>query len=249
MGKVEPQVKLARSTHSAEAAIAAAAKLCYADNTQNILDQNTDDSKTFIRKLLKMGHLSPIEHVGFTFLIEGISRAMTHQLVRHRVASYSQRSQRYVAHDEFDYIVPPSIEGKTVQDESGPVDAAEYYHQTMQIIAQRYGRLNDALGRSGEQSNQDARYVLPNACETKLFVTMNGRELLHFFEERLCLRAQWEIRGVASQMLQLVKENCPAVFDGSGPKCVRLGYCPEGKLTCGQFKQIKQQYAPSDSSK
>jgi thymidylate synthase (FAD) len=168
---------------------------------------------------------------------------MTHQLVRHRLASYSQRSQRYVAHDSFDYIMPPQLEGKTVDIDGRQVDAGEYFAETMELISGRYAKLNDALGRAGEKSNEDARYVLPNACETKIVATMNARELLHFFEERLCLRAQWEIRSVAEMMMELVKEACPAVFNGAGPKCIARGSCPEGRMTCGRYREMVEKYA------
>jgi len=160
----------------------------------------------------------------------------------YHLASYSQRSQRYVTHDLFDYVVPPQLEGKTVETGNGSVDAVEFYRETMEWIAERYRLLNDALGRSGESSNEDARYALPNACETKIVVTMNARELLHFFEERLCRRAQWEIRAVGEEMLTLVKETAPALFEGAGPKCLRYKRCPEGKKTCGGFEEIKRQY-------
>ena len=190
-----------------------------------------------------MGHLSPFEHASYTFLLEGISRAMTHQLVRHRVASYSQRSQRYVAHDTFEYIVPPGFEGKTVEIGDGSVvDAEEYFNDFMEKSAEVYKRLQSALGGPGESANQDARYVLPNAVETKIMVTMNARELFHFFGERLCERAQWEIRNTAEEMLAQVKEKTPVIFKGIGPKCVQFGYCPEGKKTCGKFKEKKKQY-------
>jgi thymidylate synthase (FAD) len=184
-----------------------------------------------------------VEHVAFTFLIEGVSRSMTHQLVRHRIASYSQRSQRYVKHEEFDYVVPPQLQGKTVRTPDGDVPADRYYHQTMAWIAERYRLLSEALGDAGEPTNEDARYVLPNACETKIIVTMNARSLLHFLEERLCRRAQWEIRQVAEQMLDLVRDVCPALFAHAGPKCVAAGRCPEGGMTCGQYAQMRQKYA------
>ncbi len=243
MPAVEAVVSLVRHTPEPDEAIAAAAKLCYAADTDAILDQNADDAAKFVRRLSEMGHMSPFEHASFTFYIEGVSRALTHQLVRHRLASYSQRSQRYVAHDEFDYIVPPQLQGCTVEDGGESVDAEEYFAATMGMIAERYGRLNDALGRTGEQSNEDARYVLPNSCETKIFATMNARQLLHFFEERLCQRAQWEIRRMADMMLDEVQVVAPTIFVGAGPKCVRLGMCPEGKMTCGRFAEMKERYA------
>ncbi len=245
MNPSAPKVTLVRHTADPEHVITAAAKLCYAEDTADLLAREPEAAGRFARMLKDLGHLSPVEHVAFTFYVEGISRAMTHQLVRHRLASYSQRSQRYVSHRGFDYVVPPSLEGKTVTVDGEARDATKYFEETMALMAERYAALVEALGGAGEASHEDARYVLPNACETKLFVTMNARELLHFFEERLCLRAQWEIRGVAGRMLALVKEVCPNVFAGAGPKCLRLGRCPEGKRTCGQFDEVKRLYAAS----
>jgi thymidylate synthase (FAD) len=243
MNPVEAKVTLVRMTPDPDAAIAIGAKLCYASHTDRILQQDKEQSERLVGQLIQMGHLSPVEHASFTFLVEGVSRCMTHQLVRHRIASYSQRSQRYVAHDSFDYIIPPQFEGRTVELDGRAMDAVEYFRETMEVIAQRYARLNDAVGRQGESSNEDARYVLPNACETKILVTMNARELLHFFEERLCLRAQWEIRGVAEQMLALLKQACPVVFNRAGPKCIEQGRCPEGAKSCGNYAEIKKRYS------
>ena len=231
--------------HTKEEIIAAAAKLCYAEDAESILKPSPTEASKFVERLRAMGHMSPIEHASFTFYIEGVSRAMTHQLVRHRLASYSQRSQRYVVHDAFDYIVPPQLEGKKVNTGDGEQDAVEYFEETMEMIAERYGRLCDALERKGESSNEDARYVLPNACESKIFVTMNARALLHFLEERLCMRAQWEIRHVANEMLVALRTACPSVFRGAGPKCVRQGKCPEGKMTCGRRAEMVSRYAAS----
>ncbi|MFC1635206.1 FAD-dependent thymidylate synthase [Planctomycetota bacterium] len=244
MGTVQAKVVLVKATDQAEELISSAGKLCYARDSRRIFRADSKDPGEFVQKLMQMGHESPIEHVVFTFYIEGVSRAMTHQLVRHRLASYSQRSQRYVDHDCFDYVVPPRLKGKTVEIEGEQIDAVAYFEQTMDLIAERYARLKDALGLKGEKSNEDARYVLPNACETKILMTMNARELLHFFEERLCVRAQWEIRGVAEEMLRLVKEVCPSVFAKSGPKCVRLGGCPEGTGSCGNYDGVRRKYDP-----
>ncbi len=241
MNKVKPKVVLVRSTPDPDALVASAAKLCYASDTSGILEDGADSEK-FVHKLFTLGHLSPIEHACFTFYIEGVSRAMTHQLVRHRLASYSQRSQRYVAHASFDYVVPPQLEGRKVVVDGEEIDAVDYFCETMVMLAQRYSRLNAALGESGEASNQDARYVLPNACETKIFVTMNARELLHFFAERLCMRAQWEIRAVAEMMFDLAKQKFPAAFRGAGPKCIKAGRCPEGKMTCGKYQEMVEKY-------
>ncbi len=242
MARVKPKVVLVGATPNPAGVVAAAARLCYAEDTGDLLEGDVARDKKFVNKLFSLGHLSPIEHASFTFFVEGVSRAMTHQLVRHRLASYSQRSQRYVSHASFDYVVPPRIEGRKVVIDGEEVDAVEYFEATMEMLARRYSLLIEALGATGEQSNQDARYVLPNACETKIFITMNARELLHFFAERLCIRAQWEIRDVAGRMLELVKDKFPAVFGGAGPKCIKIGHCPEGKMTCGKFKEMAEKY-------
>ena len=185
----------------------------------------------FIRQIVASGHESPLEHVKFTFAVEGVSRGLTHQLVRHRIASYSQQSQRYVRETGFDYGIPPSIEED--------VDMRRMYIGTMEKIQDAYDglvRKFEEKGRRGEIAYQDARFVLPQAAETKIVVTMNCRELLHFFRERCCARAQWEIRALAEAMLKLCKERLPAVFDGAGAKCMALGYCPEGeKFACKKY--------------
>lgn len=243
---VEPQVTLVQHTEHPDETIAAAARLCYASDPSRIHEQTPGEAARLVARLQAMGHHSPLEHASFTFLLEGVSRAMTHQLVRHRIASYSQRSQRYVSHDAFDYVVPPQLEGQTVELDGESIDAVEYFEETMALIARRYARLNDALGRTGESSNEDARYVLPNACETKILVTMNARELRHFLSERLCQRAQWEIRHVAEMMLGRAREVAPAAMRGAGPKCIRLGYCPEGGKGCGRYAEMVERYTQSD---
>lgn len=245
MKPVQAQVKLVCHSPNPAQLLAAAAKLCYAADTETLFEQDPASAGKFVKMLRELGHMSPVEHATFTFYIEGVSRSMTHQLVRHRLASYSQRSQRYVNHADFDYIAPPQLKGKTVEDQGRQVDAAAYFAETMTLIAERYLKLNKALGRTGESSNEDARYVLPNACETKILMTMNARELLNFLEGRLCLRAQWEIRAVADRMLELVRPVLASVFDGAGPKCIRLGGCPEGKQTCGRYAEVKARYTGS----
>ncbi len=239
---VEPRVRLLAVTPDGEKLVAAAARLCYASDPATITQHDPADDARLIRMVVDMGHLSTVEHVSLSFLIEGVSRAMTHQLVRHRVASYSQRSQRYVAEHDFAYIVPPRLKGRRIATPEGEVDAERYFHQTMVYLAERYAVLCRGLGGGGEECREDARYVLPNACETKIIVTMNGRELRHFFEERLCLRAQWEIRAVAELMRALAREACPPVFAGAGPKCVRMNRCPEGTRSCGKFAEIRARY-------
>jgi len=239
---IVPVIRLVHTTPDAERLVCAAAKLCYASDPATIFEHGPREVETFLGRLRRMGHLSPFEHASYTFLLEGVSRALTHQLVRHRIASYSQRSQRYVAAEPFTYVTPPSLSGKIVRTDSGPVDAEVFYRAFMESARGVYMKLREALGGSGESANEDARYVLPNAAETKIMVTMNARELFHFFGQRICTRAQWEIRAVAEEMLRLAKEATPVIFRGAGPKCVTLGRCPEGKMSCGRFEDMREKY-------
>jgi len=201
--------------------IAVAARLCYSPVSVDELMEELSDEEVnkLVRFVVKSGHLSTTEHVNFTFTIEGVSRALTHQLVRHRMASYNQQSQRYVKfRDKFEYITPASIENDD--------DAMKKYNDLVSGIHDLYKELLD----SGIDA-EDARYILPNASETKIIVTMNGRELLHFFTVRCCNRAQWEIRELAINMLKQVKRVAPVVFEKAGPNCLRMP-CPEGKFKC-----------------
>lgn len=231
-------VVLLRHTPGPEEVVAMAAKLCYSPAGVEELKQKIEaaDQAAFVARLASVGHLSPIEHVTFTFGIEGISRACSHQLVRHRLASFSQQSQRYVKEDAFDYIIPPSIRQDT--------DASREFEAFMAEAQQRYTSIIkhlEAKGIKGEAANQDARYVLPNATETKIVVTMNARELLHFFRVRCCNRAQWEIRATAERMLSLVRDVAPTIFKKAGPGCL-YAPCPEGKMTCGKVEEVRNKY-------
>ncbi len=209
---------------------ALAAKLCYSDASIASLKEaiSAKEQDTFIKMISRMGHHSVLEHLSFTFGVEGVSRTLTHQLVRHRIASYSQKSQRYVTHDNFEYIMPPSVAQKP--------EAANEYVKIMEEIRIAYTRLKDL-----DLPAEDVRYVLPNACETKIIVTMNARELLHFFRLRCCERAQWEIRAMAVKMLKLALPVAPSVFAAAGPACVS-GKCSEGKMTCGKPDEIREKF-------
>jgi len=235
MAQAKMNVKLLDMTPKAISIIYASCRQCYsAKFAGDIFEEereNLEKEVEFVRRVVESGHESPLEHVKFTFAIEGVSRALTHQLVRHRIASYSQQSQRYVKEEDFDYVIPASIK----EDE-------ELRGEFVRIMKEIQASYNKVLKRFkekgivGEKANQDARYILPQAAETKIVVTMNCRELLHFFEQRCCMRAQWEIRNLANKMLKICKSNLPAVFSNAGPKCERLGYCPEGeKFTCGRY--------------
>lgn len=233
---VKPKVTLIRYTPEPEKTVALAAKLCYSDFDIDQLKSDIElkDTSKFINMLIKMGHLSPIEHAVFTFSIEGVSRAFLAQVTRHRIASFSVKSQRYVGADKtFNYIIPPAIEALGQE-------AVEEYNNQMKQIHAWYTAWQQRLG-VGEASNEDARFVLPNAAETKLIMTMNARELMHFFSLRCCNRAQWEIRAVAWSMLEEAMKVAPNLFRNSGPSCV-FGPCKEGKMTCGKAAEVKERH-------
>jgi len=230
------KVLLVKYTPEPEKTIYSAAKICYSpSDIEGVITINDNvDYKTLLEDLLESGHHSPIEHASFTFAIEGISRACSHQLVRHRLASYSQQSQRYVNEKEFQYIIPPLIEEN--------IELKDDFENTMKLIQDSYNKLVEVLKRSGrtnEHAREDARFVLPNATETKIIVTMNARELLYFFRLRLCNRAQWEIRNLALEMLKLVKPISPIIFQNAGPSCFN-GRCSEGTRSCGKSEEIRQ---------
>lgn len=249
------KVLLIEHTPNPEKVIASAAKLCYSPVGVEEIMTGLDEKKTegFVKKLLDLGHESPLEHVSFTFAVEGVSRVLTHQLVRHRIASYSQQSQRYVKLDAFEYIVPPAIaknpEALSLFEAAMAADQKTYDDLTAMLQAsylQQYleeGHPEKRAESMAEKSAiEDARFVFPNACETKIVVTMNARSLLNFFNHRCCNRAQWEIRGLAVEMLKLVKQEAPLLFAGAGPKCVS-GPCPEGNMTCGKIKEVREFFA------
>ena len=223
------QVELLEYTPNPETTVAMAARLCYSssDISQLAAGMSQEEASRLIRMLYRMGHLSPFEHASFTFGISGVSRAMSHQLVRHRIASYSQKSQRYVAERGFLYVLPPSIRNN---EEARRLFAAE-----MAAIEQTYSRLVEA-----GIPREDARYVLPNACETQLVATFNARSLLNFFRLRCCTRAQWEIRAVANKMLLLVRKVAPTIFEKAGPSCISEGVCHEGKMSCGRIERLRR---------
>lgn len=249
-------VTLLAHTPDPEKIAASAAKLCYSSSGIDSIMEGLTEEKTadFIDMLVSVGHESVMEHVSFTFGIEGISRACSHQLVRHRIASYSQKSQRYVNENGFDYIIPPEIE-------KIPEAKAEF-ERAIENITKSYEKIADLLTESHKKefeeqgvderlaaskarklANEDARFILPNACETKIVVTMNVRSLFNFFRHRCCNRAQWEIRAVANEMLKLCLDAAPNIFKYAGPSCVATGKCPEGKMSCGKMKEVKEYFA------
>ena len=217
------QVELLYHTPDPERAIATAARLCYAPVGASELMETMPPERveSVLSTIMKSGHFSTLEHVSYTFAIDGVSRALTHQLVRHRLASFNQQSQRYVKFKDGLATVKPA----TVAENE---EASALFDEAIEAAVSAYTKLLEA-GIPAE----DARYLLPNAAETKIVVTMNVRELLHFFELRCCNRAQWEIRELAQKMLELVRPTAPYVFLDAGPSCVR-GRCSEGKMTCGK---------------
>ena len=265
------KVKIIAHTPEPDKVVAQAGKLCYsAVGVDEITQKLTEEEiARYVNMLASIGHESPLEHVSFTFAIEGISRACTHQIVRHRIASYSQQSQRYVKLEQFEYIIPPAIEKNP--------EAKRIFIETMKRDQEAYDELVDLLlvdilaeehavdfgscirevleenldvapdrskvldlyaekffedyRKAEKQAIEDARYVFPNACETKIVVTMNARSLLHFFNVRCCNRAQWEIREMATEMLKECKKIAPALFKKAGPDCV-YGKCGEGQMSC-----------------
>lgn len=215
-------VELLYHTPDPERAITTAARLCYAPvGAAELMESMPEERvKSVLSTIMKSGHFSTLEHASYTFAIDGVSRALTHQLVRHRLASFNQQSQRYVKFaNGLETIKPDTVAENP--------EANALFDEAIEFAKDAYVKLLD-MGIPAE----DARYLLPNAAETKIVVTMNVRELLHFFEVRCCNRAQWEIRDLAHKMLELARPTAPFVFADAGASCVR-GTCPEGKMTCG----------------
>lgn len=265
------KVKIIAHTPEPDKVVAQAGKLCYsAVGVDEIAQKLTEEEiARYVNMLANIGHESPLEHVSFTFAIEGISRACTHQIVRHRIASYSQQSQRYVKLEQFEYIIPPAIESNSeakrifieamerdqeaydelvdllLEDILIDKHAADYGSCIREILKENPDAVPDRskvldlyaenfledYRKAEKQAIEDARYVFPNACETKIVITMNARSLLHFFNVRCCNRAQWEIREMATEMLKECKKIAPALFKKAGPDCV-YGKCGEGKMSC-----------------
>lgn len=243
---MESKLNVVLITHTSEPEILVtiAAKLCYSASTiKEILEQqDTEKAHKFIDKLVSMGHESPLEHAVYTFGIEGISRACSHQLVRHRIASYSQQSQRYVSEHSskhggvFDYIIPKLFRR---------VGKGQWFKEKMEIIQQWYDEAEEFFnehGYKGERANEDARYLLPNAAETKIILTMNARSLINFFRKRTCNRAQGEIINMAKEMYKLVYPTAPSIFKYAGPDCVVKKACYEGKMSCSLAAKVREEF-------
>ena len=213
-------VKLIGFTPDPEKIPAMAAKLTHSKTKPEELDKTSKkELQAILEHVTNLGHTSVVEHTNFTFAISDVSRSLTHQLVRHRIASYSQQSQRYVNLNEPSYVTPLKIaKDKTMK---------KAYDETMENIWDQYNKLLE-MGIPTE----DSRYVLPNAACTNIIVTMNARSLLNFFELRCCLHAQWEIRKLANLMLKEVKKIAPTIFKNAGPSCKTKYICPEKKKDC-----------------
>ncbi len=248
------KVKLLNYTPDGEKLIASAAKLCYSPVGIDEIEESLDEKaiETFLSLLMDLNHESPIEHVSFTFGVEGVSRTLSHQLVRHRIASYSQQSQRYVKLEQFEYIMPPAIEGNKRAKEiflNAMREDQIHYDEIVDILQSEYYNKyieesipeKQAQSKSEKRAIEDARYIFPNACETKIVFTMNTRSLLNFFRLRTCNRAQWEIRNMAILMLRQVKRVYPILFKNAGPGCLNA-VCPEGKMTCGKMKEVRKEF-------
>ena len=229
-------VRLIAHTPEPEKVVAAAAKLCYSDaHITDLLDGLTEEKTAkFLTMLSDLGHASPIEHASFTFGIEGVSRTLLAQITRHRIASFSVQSQRYVRLDDFHYVIPPEIEAipeaKAAFLESMDEDAKRYLDLAKKLEDGHAARLmaegmpeKQARAKASKQANEDARF------------------LQNFFHLRCCSRAQWEIRQLAEEMFRLVYPVAPHIFAKAGPACVS-GPCPEGKMCCGRTAEVRAKY-------
>lgn len=239
------KVTLLAHSPEAEKIVAAAAKLCYSpSDIETVMDGLTDEkTASFIEMLASIGHESPTEHVTFTFGIEGVSRSLLAQITRHRMASFSVQSQRYVREKMFEFVLPPEIEAVPEAKEEflrAMEEDQQHYERLTDLLKQKYAGTMDAKAAE-KKAIEDARFVLPNACVTKMICTMNTRSLMNFFRHRCCNRAQWEIRELAEQMLREVVKVAPHLFAKAGPACYK-GACPEGKMTCGKCMEMRERY-------
>ncbi len=248
------KVTLVSYTPNPEKLIASAAKMCYSpSNVQELMDNLTPEKvDKFVAMLQGLGHQSPFEHASFSFAIEGVSRSLLAQITRHRIASFSVKSQRYVREGSFEFVIPPEIEaipdakaiylGIMAKEQKAYDDLTEILFNKHKASFLEEGNDDKAASSKAEKKAiEDARYVLPNACETKMMVTMNVRQLYHFFSLRGCNRAQWEIRHLAEEMFSLCYKVSPLLFEKAGPSCV-YGTCKEGKMSCGQAKSVQEKY-------
>ncbi len=248
------KVTLLAYTPQPEHLVASAAKLCYSASDIDAIGQGLTDEKvaSFVDMLAQIGHESPIEHASFSFGIEGVSRSLLAQLTRHRIASYSVQSQRYVQENMFEFVLPPEIAAIPQAKEEflrAMEEDQRHYDNLTRLLAQSHKQRlmqegmeeKQAEKKAQKQAIEDARFVLPNACATKMVCTMNARSLHNFFAHRCCNRAQWEIRELATQMLRLVLQVAPHLFGNAGPACL-TGACPEGKMSCGKCNEVREKF-------
>ena len=254
MAQAKLKVILLRATPDPDELVALGARLCYARADLDALQQKVEsgDQRGFVERVMQRGHLSVTEHASFTFGIEGVSRSLLAQITRHRMASFSVQSQRYVREKGFEYVLPPEIDKIPA--------AREKFIQAMEDDQRTYEELTAALmegylkelleqgipekaarSRAEKHAIEDARYALPNACATRIMMTANARSLKNFFRLRCCNRAQWEIRELAEQMYRLVYAVAPTLFGHCGPACVD-GVCTEGKMSCGKAAEVRAHY-------
>lgn len=231
-------VELVAYTPNPDAVCNMAAGACVSEDIP-VLEMSVNKYRA-LKGALASGHESVAEHASFSFAISGVSRALTHQLIRHRLASYSQQSQRYVNMDEFEYVTPVTIKDSDkriwMTSHEDWIPMLDAYDSLMNDIQETYEQMVEA-----GIPEEDARYILPNACCTNIVVSMNARELRHFFALRCCTRAQEEIRELANRMLELCKEVAPVIFEDAGASCVALGRCPEGKKSCRKVKKSQNE--------
>lgn len=221
------ELLLLRHTPEPDKLVALAARRCYSARTASDIDDKLSEAEVdrLLGFLRQRNHLSPFEHADFTFSVGGISRALSHQLVRHRVASYSQESQRYVNYMKSDlpYIVPPKVKENE--------EALKIFSEAAEVTLNAYRKLVEC-----GIPKEDARYIFPNAVETKFVFTLNARSLFNFFEQRCCLKAQWEIRLLAQDMLKAVRKVAPRIFENAGAPCrYSTPYCRENDSSCPMF--------------
>lgn len=232
---------LMRHTPDPDRLVALAARRCYSSRAAHDIEErlSIEEIERLLDFLRQRNHLSPFEHADFTFSADGISRALSHQLVRHRIASYSQESQRYVNYmktDKLPYVVPPSVAQNP--------EAARLFAEAVDKTLQAYRDMVTA-----GVAPEDARYVFPNAIETKLVFTMNARSLFNFFEQRCCVKAQWEIRYLAIEMLKAVRKVAPMIFKSAGAPCQfdKSPYCRENDSECLLFKAMIKRTQTDDA--
>ncbi|KXB05953.1 hypothetical protein AKJ53_01690 [candidate division MSBL1 archaeon SCGC-AAA382F02] len=221
------KVELIEHTSQPDMLAAAAARSCHSNKGASEIQESEDEEelKRVLRKTVEQGHTAVIEHANFTFSIKGISRACSHQLVRHRIASYSQQSQRHIKPGEEKFVVPPSIKENS--------QALENFKEALEKAWKTY----EDLSENEDVPLEDSRFLLPNATKTNIVVTMNARSLMNFFELRTCMHSQWEIRALANSMLNQVKKVAPTIFEDAGPPCKRREVCPEKDPDCELYKE------------